>query len=133
MAYGLIDKLTNFLMPVEDAATEFGQPSIRERKAQFRVHAPAVLKVFVATPRNEDEVRLLADCLKNNMAVLVNYEYVDQQLQQGIHDFLSGVAFVVDGSAERISDIIYLYLPVYAQVEKQLFAVSIPTYVKKKG
>lgn len=132
MAYGLIDKLTNFLMPVEDAA-EFEQVNIRERKAQLRVHVPTALKIFIATPRNEDEVRLLADCLKNNMAVLVNYEYVDQQLLQGIHDFLSGVAFVIDGSAERISDQLYIYLPVYAHIEKQLFAVSIPTYVKKKG
>ncbi|HAK73952.1 MAG TPA: cell division protein SepF [Sporomusaceae bacterium] len=132
MAYGLIDKLTNFLMPVEGAA-DFEQVNIRERKAQLRVHVPTALKIFIATPRNEDEVRLLADCLKNNMAVLVNYEYVDQQLLQGIHDFLSGVAFVIDGSAERISDNIYMYLPQYAQIEKQLFAVSIPTYVKNKG
>lgn len=132
MAYGLIDKLTNFLMPVEETA-EFEQISSRERKAQLRVHVPTALKVFVASPRNEDEVRLLADCLKNNMAVLVNYEHVDELLKQGIHDFLSGVAFVVEGAAERISDNIYMYLPLYAQIEKQLFAVSIPTYVKKKG
>ena len=132
MAYSLIDKLTNFLMPLEESETEQDQVSSRVRKASLQVHSPASLRVFIAVPRAESEICHLADCLKNKISLVVNYNEVDLRLQQAIHDFLCGVSYITEGSNERISDRIYMYVPAHAEFDKRLFAVTIPTYVKKK-
>lgn len=132
MANGLIDRLTNFLMPADDEPG--GLPATdRSRKVSLQVHSPASLKVFVAVPRADSEICYLADCLKNKMSIVVNYSQVVPVMQQTIHDFLSGVCYVTQGTYQRISEQVYMYLPEHAEFDKRLFAATIPTYVKKKS
>ncbi|MDR3565531.1 MAG: cell division protein SepF [Negativicutes bacterium] len=132
MAIGLIDKLTNFLMPVEDAALpEMSTPG--DRRASLKVHSPAALKVYIATPQTFDDVRVCADCLKANVAVLINFEDIDSaDTQQRIGDFLNGVCFVSGGTNQRVSDHVILYVPANVDVNKEPYAYSIPTYSKHK-
>lgn len=137
MALGLIDRLTNFLMPVEDEFAHEASVVMPERRTplrEVRSHSqqPA-LKVFIATPSEFDDVRMCADYLKSNVAVLINYEKVDNCEQQRIVDFLSGVCLVTGGGNQRVSDTVVLYAPVYVDINKELYAYSIPTYVKRKG
>lgn len=134
MAFGILDKLTNFLMPVEEtnAAIQPEPAVIGDRKAQLRVHSPSALKVYIATPLAFDDVRVCADCLKANVAVLINYESVDNETQQRIADFLHGVCFVSGGSSQRVSDTVAMYVPANVDINKELYAFSVPTYVKRK-
>ena len=133
MALGLINKLTNFLMPVEEE-TEMPADILGagDRRAQFRVHTPGALKVYIATPQAFDDVRVCADCLKANVALLINYEGADANVQQRIADFLNGVAFVAGGSSQRVSDSVMLYVPANVDVGKEPYAYSVPTYMKRK-
>ncbi|HMM21871.1 MAG TPA: cell division protein SepF [Selenomonadales bacterium] len=132
MALGLIDKLTNFLMPVEEAPPTQELPTIPNRRTQLRVHTPAALKIYIASPGAFDDVRLCADYLRANVAVLINYENTDEGTQQRISDFLNGVSFVFDGSSQRVSETVVLYVPANVDVSKELYAYSLPTYIKKK-
>jgi cell division inhibitor SepF len=134
LASGLIEKLTNFLMPVEDGEE---MPAVEnvgasDRRAQFKVHSQAALKVYIAAPQAFDDVKICADCLKANVAVLINYESVDANTQQRIADFLNGVCFVIGGDNQRVSDMVMIYAPGNVDLSKELYAYSVPAYVKRK-
>jgi cell division inhibitor SepF len=132
LAFGLIDKLTNFLMPVEEESVPPEQFGPSDRRASLKVHSPTALKVFIAAPQSFDDVRVCADCLKSHIAVLINFEDVDNITQQRIDDFLSGVCVVTDGTNQRVSDTVTLYVPANVDVNKEMYAYSVPTYVKRK-
>lgn len=126
MAPGLIDKLTNFLMPVEEETQPVEALPAGDRRAQLRVHSqnPAALKVFVASPAEYDDVKLCADYLKANVAVLVNYADVDSAVQQRIGDFLSGLIVVTGGASQRVSDTVVIYVPPHVDINKEMYAFS---------
>ena len=136
MAIGLLDKLTNFLMPIEEeqhqtAAVE--GTAVQERKTQLRVHSQAALRVYVAAPACFDDVRYYADYLKSNVAIIVNFDNVDKAAQERIGDFLNGILYVINGSSQRVCDSVYMYLPAHVDVNKELYAYSIPTYIRRKN
>ncbi|MCX7781516.1 MAG: cell division protein SepF [Negativicutes bacterium] len=138
MALGLLNKLTNFLMPVEEVIdapdTSDTKPmSAAERKAQLRVHSQSALRVYVGLPLSFDDVRLYADYLRSNVAVVVNFDSVDRATQERIHDFMSGILYVLNGTSQRVSDTVHMYLPAHVDVNKELYAYSIPTYIRKKN
>ncbi|MDT8900559.1 cell division protein SepF [Anaeroselena agilis] len=133
MASGLIDKLTNFLMPVEEETQPAEAPPVAgERRAQLRVHSPAALKVFIASPVEFDDVKLCADYLKANVAVLINLEAVDDAVKQRIGDFLDGLLVITGGASQRVSDSVFVYVPANVDINKEMYAYSVPTYVKRK-
>lgn len=133
MATGLIDKLTNFLMPVEEEGTQPAdvQPA-GDRRAQFRVHSPVALKVFIANPAEFDDVKLCADYLKANVAVLINFEAADSATMQRIGDFLGGLLTVTGGTSQKVSDSVVMYVPANVDVNKEMYAYSVPTYIKRR-
>ena len=133
MASKLIDKLTNFLMPDESSEPVQAEEhtSVRSRKIPLQLHSQAALKVYIAIPRDTEEICHLADCLKNKVALVINYKQIDELMQQNIHDFLCGVAYVTNSNYTRITDRVYMYVPEFAEFDKRLFATTIPTYVKK--
>ena len=140
MALGLIDKLTNFLMPIEEvvegekeqAVTELS--AVRARKTvNLRVHTQETaggFKVLVASPVHYEDVQLYADNLKAKVAVVLNFEQVDEETQRAMVDFLNGVCYEINGNVQRISDSILMYAPEMVDISKELYAFSIPTYVK---
>lgn len=132
MAFGLIDKLTNFLMPEEADDLPSANSLISDQRVQLKVHRPTALKIYIVHPKSFDDVKICADCLKTNVAVLICYEYVDTSTQQRIADFLQGVCFVVDGTSQCVSESVMLYVPPNVVVNKELYAYSMPTYIKNR-
>ena len=132
MAFGLIDKLTNFLMPVVEDASPPESPGISDRRTQLRVHSPAALKVNIVKPKVFDDVKVCADCLKTNVAVLINYEDVDASTQQRIVDFLLGVCFAMGGTSQRVSETVMIYVPPNVDINKELYSYSVPPYIKSR-
>lgn len=131
MANGLIDKLTNFLMPMEETVmTEIA--IAKERKAHLRLqHVQSAMKVYVGSPMKFDDVKVLADYLKIDTAVIVNFEFVDEQVQQRINDFLGGLCFVTGSATERVSENVLVYVPANVEINKELYSFSVPTYSKR--
>lgn len=143
MALGLIDKLTNFLIPPEEqaagaekaeiAAAKDSRPE-NERRPRLKVHSQSAgsLKIIVDLPTGFDDVQAYADHLRNNIAVIVNYQQVDLATQQRMSDFLNGVCYIMDGCVQRISGQVVLYTYANIDVDKKIFAYSVPTYVRVK-
>jgi cell division inhibitor SepF len=145
MALGLMDKLANFLIPLEEemVAPEKLETSAAkevpvqetERRPKLKVHSQPTgnFKVFVDLPTSFDDVQNYADNLKSNVAVIVNYQQVDAATQQRMGDFLNGVCYVLGGGVQRISEQVILYTYAAIEVDKKIFAYSVPTYVRVKN
>ncbi len=145
MALGLIDKLANFLIPLEEetAAPDRAETSVaketvvqeNERRPKLKVHSQqnGNMKLFVDLPTSFDDVQAYADYLKTNIAVIVNYQHVDTATQQRMSDFLNGVCYILGGCVQRVSDRIILYACANIEVDKKIFAYSVPTYVRVKN
>lgn len=134
MAVGLIDKLANFIMPIEESAEpqDNNVVHVRSKSSHLRVHANYdELKIVVISPLRYEDVRSCANQLKAGMAVLVNFQHVDDSTKQSMNDFLDGVCYVIGGLAEKISSDIKLYTPEGVGINKELYGYSIPTYVKQ--
>ncbi|MGI6093340.1 MAG: cell division protein SepF [Veillonellaceae bacterium] len=135
MAVSLIDKLTNFIMPADDFTdTEEKQSSGRNKPSRLRVHSNnrPDMKMAVLSPLKYEDVKDYADYLKAGISIVVNFSQVDDYNQQCMTDFLSGVCYTIGGSSERVSSKVLVYVPANASISKELYAYSIPTYVKGK-
>ncbi|MDF2568757.1 MAG: sepF 2 [Sporomusa sp.] len=146
MALGLIDKITNFLIPADEelVTTEKAEMPVakeavgqdNERRPKLKVHSqPAAghLKVVVDLPTDFDDVQAYADYLRNSTAVVVNYQQVDVATQQRMSDFLNGVCYVLGGSVQLVSEQVVLYAYANIEVDKKIFSYSVPTYVRVKN
>lgn len=137
MAVGLIDKLTNFIMPLEESTETqetMSAGNAPSKSSHLRVHSnsPSDMKMAVVTPLKYEDVKGFADYLKAGISVIINFSYVDEQVQQCMTDFLNGVCYVIGGSSEKISAQIRVYVPNNIVINKELFAYSVPTYVKQR-
>lgn len=126
----MLKKLADVLMPpevVEESQdTAVSEQHIMKQTADFAqaptltaVHSrfssskakAADMRISVFKINAFDEVKSVADALKDKQAALVNYEKVDTKTQKRICDFINGVCYVIEGEVKRISGSMVLYLP----------------------
>lgn len=83
------------------------------KRPKLTVHTNKVqeMSIDIHVPQNFDQVRSVADGLKENKACIVNYEKVEAPEQRRICDFLNGVCYVIEGDVRRISETMVLYVP----------------------
>lgn len=75
------------------------------------VKTPSI-NVKIYAPKNYDEqVKSIGSDLMQHNALVVNYENVDEGIQQRIGDFILGVVYANNGKVEMISSRIMLYVP----------------------
>lgn len=56
------------------------------------------MSVVVVEPIGFDEVQKMADYLRNNQPVVINFENTDNDVRKRIVDFISGTIYALDGS-----------------------------------
>jgi len=139
MGLSLLDKLTNYLMPLEEVATQGNVVSEMDaararRSMNLQIHTSesTSLKMVVASPATYDDVCVYANHLKENVAVVINFTDVAIDMQHAIKDFMNGVCYVVAGNVQRIADSVFIYTPGHVDIEKELYAYSVPAYSKPK-
>ena len=77
-------------------------------------------KMVITEPQCFDDVKEISEHLKERRSVIVNLETVNKEDQRRILDFLSGAAYVVDGSIQKISTLIYLITPRSVEVQNDI-------------
>ena len=105
----------------------------RERDAEERVSRSAKVlpmtgaspvvtssKMVITEPQCFDDVREISDHLKERRSVIVNLETVTKEDQRRIIDFLSGATYVVEGSIQKISTLIYLITPKSVEIQNDI-------------
>lgn len=130
MPSSLIDKFTNFFMPVEENAEEEANVTSIAKAPHLTLHAPAELKMCISLPCTRNDIFACADYLKSKRIVIINLTKAADNLEQSMIDFLSGVCYALGGNVQGISTEVLIFVPAGVEVDKELHAYSVPTYTK---
>lgn len=96
----------------ESPVFEKEETDFRPKKGKVvNINTTTQLKVVVVTPDSFEEVRDIADHLKQKKPVVINLEGVEREIAKRIVDFLSGSVYALDGSIQKISSGIFLIAP----------------------
>ncbi len=71
----------------------------------------AALEMKVVKPQQFDSVTQIADHLLNKRTVVLNLENTSKETARRLIDFLSGVAYSIDGSMKKIATNAYVITP----------------------
>lgn len=77
-------------------------------------------KMVITEPQCFDDVKEIAEHLRERRSVIVNLETVTKEDQRRIIDFLSGATFVTEGSIQKISTLIYLITPKSVEIQNDI-------------
>ena len=77
-------------------------------------------KMVITEPQCFEDVKEVTDHLKERRSVIVNLETLNKEDQRRIIDFLSGATYVVDGSIQKISTLIYLITPKSVEIQNDI-------------
>ena len=70
----------------------------------FRLHTPRAMEIVVLEPGQYDEAQSAADFLKTHRPIVINLRNANKDLGRRVVDFLSGVAYALDGHMHRVGD-----------------------------
>jgi cell division inhibitor SepF len=99
---------------------EWQEEVTRQRRRGGLVSLPSSHKGFrvvVMHPRTLEDGQAIADQVKARRPVIVNLDLADDRSQQRLLNFLSGVAYAVDGGLRQVGDNIYLVTPSNVEVD----------------
>jgi FtsZ-interacting cell division protein YlmF len=68
-------------------------------------------RVFVAEPREFEEIQVIADNFKNDIPVIVNLQRVEPEVSKRIIDFCSGLTYALEGDIKKVADRVFLIIP----------------------
>jgi cell division inhibitor SepF len=137
--YDEVDYNTEEEQEVEKTEDLYGRNSYRpnksfkdiERESQYSTSnmqskvipmntAVSSSKMVITQPTCYDEVEGIGDYLKNKKSIIVNLENVGKEDARRILDFMSGAAFMVEGTIQKVSNLIYLITPKNVEIQNDL-------------
>jgi cell division inhibitor SepF len=91
-----------------------------QRAPIFSLHTQRQLEIIVLEPRAYDEAQTAADYLKTQRPILINLRDTQKELGRRVVDFLSGVAYALDGHMHRVGDEIFLFTPHHVTITAEM-------------
>ena len=88
----------------------YQQPQQPQRSANMSLNSSA-LELKVVRPERFDSVNQIADHLLNKRTVVLNLEATNKETARRLIDFLSGVAYSIDGSLKRVAANTFVITP----------------------
>ncbi len=98
-------------METAAAAPAKEQSAPVENRSSFNKSAPAALELKVVRPENFNAVTGIADHLLNRCTVVLNLEATNKETAKRLIDFLSGVAYSINGSVRRVATNTFVITP----------------------
>lgn len=110
------DDLDTPIEPEEQAKTSSGAaatgkaaPFIAKNVVSLQTNPQ--LKVVIVEPGKFDDAQKIADCLRDDQPVIINFEKTDIDIIKRITDFISGTVYAVGGSIQHVGSDILLCVP----------------------
>ena len=75
-----------------------------------RAHGPRSRSSLVV-PKSFNDAQTVADKLKADVPVIINFQGADADLAKRLVDFSSGLTYALDGSMQRVADRVFLLTP----------------------
>lgn len=113
----IMQGMWNFLGFAEDE--EGGTPQTGgsgQRAPIFSLHTQRQMEIIVLEPGAFEEAQTAADYLKTHRPIVINLRGAQKELGKRIVDFLSGVAYALDGHMHRVGDEIFLFAPHHVSI-----------------
>jgi len=94
---------------------------VRPQRANVvSIHNSRPVKLAVVKPLAFEQVQVIADHLKSRRPVIVNLEETEKETAKRILDFVSGTAYALNGSMQKVSHSIFLFVPSNVEVTGEL-------------
>ncbi len=77
-------------------------------------------KMVITQPTCYDEVETIGEYLKGQKSVIINLENVSKEDARRILDFMSGATFMVEGTIQKVSSLIYLFTPKNVEIQNDV-------------
>lgn len=86
-------------------------PAPKNAGRVVNLNSNAQLQVVLVKPDRFDQVSDIADHLRDKKAVVLNLESTNKDVARRLVDFLSGVAYALDGKIKKVAISTYLITP----------------------
>jgi len=83
------------------------------------VKGEAKSRVFVAEPKEFEEIQIIADNFKDDIPIIINLQKVDQDLGKRVIDFCSGLTYALEGNIKKVAEKVYLITPYNVEVSSE--------------
>ncbi len=105
----------------ETAAASDWEDEVPKKRRGGVVSLPASrgMRVVVMHPRTLEDGQAIADQVKGRRPVIVNLDLAEEKAGQRLLNFLSGVAYAVDGGLRKVGDNIFLVTPSNIEVASE--------------
>lgn len=77
-------------------------------------------KMVITQPTCYEDVEEIGSYLKNKKSVIINLENVGKEDARRVLDFLSGATFMIEGTIQKVSNLIYLITPKNVEIQNDL-------------
>lgn len=99
---------------VREVAPSSYQPVVEKRESKI-VNHPSINRggneVVVVEPRSFDDAATIVQHLKDRKIVMLNLHLLDKEQSQRTIDFICGAAHALNGTAQKISDMVFIFTP----------------------
>lgn len=86
------------------------------RNKVVNIHATTQLKVVLVKPESFATASEIADHLKEKRTVVINLESADKDTSRRLVDFLSGVAYAIEGKIKKVAANTYIITPYHVDL-----------------
>lgn len=133
---GFLDKIKNMVTTEDDKYPEYEleqnddlaalqSGAVRQPTTNTGMSINAVaIELKVVKPERYDNVTQIADHLLNHRTVVLNLEATNRETARRILDFLSGVAYSIDGQLKRVANNTFVITPCNVDVSGDQMRVS---------
>ena len=131
---GIWDKIKKSGFDDDDDETEVEQlPEEEESSSSFgtKSASSSALELKVVRPETYEQVGKIADHLLNRKTVVLNLEATNKETSKRLIDFLSGVAYSINGTIRRVATNTFVITPANVGISGEAAADDAPKAAPK--
>ncbi len=68
-------------------------------------------KITTIKPKDFNDAQVVANCLRDDIPVIVNFEETDVNIATRVIDFIYGTAYAIDGKVKQVSQKVFICAP----------------------
>lgn len=87
------------------------EPAKMSKKTLTMPIADKLIGVTIFKPINFDDVKKIADCLKNSQPIVVNFEDTDNIVTKRMSDYIAGTIYALGGDTKKVGRNILICAP----------------------
>ncbi|MEW6661623.1 MAG: cell division protein SepF [Bacillota bacterium] len=104
----------------ENQSWNDGSSAKPNRSNVVSLHNSRPIKLVVVKPVVFEQVQVISDHLKSRRPVIINLEDTEKDTAKRILDFVSGTAYALNGSMQKVSQSIFLFVPSNVEVSGEM-------------